>query len=223
MSKNEIITANKDDFTINNDELLWNPKIIAFLIKMGKITMHYRCMHEIASQQNHKLNRNYKIAEAIFTVLITVIQGSEVYSLIFGNGLDSDKTLLLCLGSIAIAFLIIAGIIIGIKHVSEFEKFSIEHEQTAIKFGEINLSIQNQLSLNLKDRDNDRDFLKYTIKSFNDLMNTAPKLDISIKCDYLNNKEDNDIFNIEEVVTKYNNYKEDDKAVDYQLERWLKN
>jgi hypothetical protein len=99
------------------------------------------------------------------------------------------------------------------------------------------------LSINIDDREKDRDFLKNTIKSFNDLLYLAPKIRIETKSEYIENSEENDVFNPItdnhgniQIVIQHDEHKPDQdknntqnqqvaKKVDlqskYQFDRWL--
>lgn len=225
----------------SDDSKPWNYKFLIFLRKIGKKTMGYRWMHDQEAQYNEDTNSKYTITEIIILSFIGIISGGELLGLIFNSGLGDNKIALIVLTCVQLVVLFGYSVIKGIRETSEFDKNVFQHNYASSKFGEINLSIQNQLTLNIKDRDTDKDFLKNIIKSFNDLLYIVPKIRKSIKDKYIEGSEDNDMFNplitdengnikivIHDGTTNLNDSKtksDDVNTLDsknkYQIDRWL--
>ena len=215
----------------------WNYKIILFLKKMGAKTMAYRWMHDYEAQKYEKISDIYKILEIIILALLGMVTGGEMVGLIFGTGLNKNRIALIVITSVQMVILLIYSIVKGIHDASHFERKMQLHNHSSYKFGEINLSIQNQLSLNLSERDPDKIFLKNIIKNFNDLMFVSEKISTKAKKKYLKNIEDDDVFqpfieddegrlqivihNKKDIEEGKNN-SDNDLKKDYEINRWLR-
>lgn len=230
----EIAMEIKGDITNLDTNGSWNYKIVLLLQKIGKRTMGYRWMHDQESQNNDAQDNKYMIAQIVLNVLNAVISGSIMVTLIYAANLQNDLTTLYILTAITLALQIASGVVTGIRESSDFSETSIKHNYAAIKFGELNLDIQNQFSLNIDARDTDKDFLKNIIKRYNDLNMTSPKISDDVKQKYVASDEDNDVYN-PIIVGDYNNIQMSDKKNDrmqdddiekgskskYEIERWL--
>lgn len=216
----------------------WNYKILLLLRKIGKKTMGYRWMHEQESQYNEDMETKLTIYEIVILSLLGIVTCGEFVGFIIDLGLDNNRIIYIVLTSFQLLFLCVSGIIKGYKEANKFSTNQTDHNYAASKFGEINLNIQNQLSLNLSDRDRDKDFLKNIIKNFNDIMFLAPKIREEVKKKYLEEADENNIFNpitedintLQVVVIKdeLEDEKKNDKLIDeinlkskYQIDRWL--
>lgn len=215
----------------------WNYKIILFLKKLGTKTMAYRWMHDYEAQRNEGLSDIYKIIEIVILSLLGVLTGGEMIGLIFSTGLHKNKIALIVITSVQILILLVYSIVKGVHEASHFERKMQLHNHSSYKFGEINLSIQNQLSLNLSERDPDKIFLKNIIKNFNDLMFVSEKISKKAKKKYLKNIEDDDVFQpfIEDDEGRLQIVIHDKKDIeqvqhnvdhdfkkDYEINRWLR-
>lgn len=223
----------RGDLTNIGTDGVWNYKIVLLLQKIGKRTMGYRWMHDQESQNNDTQNNKFMIAQIVLDVLNATVTGSTMVALVYSANLQNDLTTLYILTAISLAIQIASGVVTGIRESSDFSNIAAKHNYAAIKFGEINLDIQNQLSLNVEDRDTDKDFLKNIIKRYNDLNMTVPQISDDVKKRYVASDEDNDVYN-PIIIGDYNNIqivdkKSDDKEVDeekgskskYEIDRWL--
>jgi hypothetical protein len=205
----------------------WNNNILKLLNKIGRKTMGYRWMHDQASQFNQNSHNTYKIVEIILAAVLDLITGGELCGFIFNNGLNQDKTLIITIACIQFVLLIVSHVIVGIKTASDFEKNVSRHDHAATKFGEINLSIQQKLALEIKYRGDDKEFLNHIIKTFTDLLVIAPKIDQKIQNEYVEKSEDNDIFSTplinEDDLTDVKIQSEEEAEHNYQIDRWLRN
>lgn len=200
----------------------WNPKIISLLQRIGKNTTGYRWMHDKAAQYNHIMSIRYKISEVILMTLIELITGGELCALIFNNGLNTNKTIMIAITCVQLVLMTFHGIIVGIHTASDYDKNIIQHDHVATKFSELNLNIQNQLSLHVNDRSNDKEFLNTTIKTFTDLLLIAPKINRHIQNEYVTRYNDDDVFS----PISYENNNDEiqielETSSNYQIDRWV--
>lgn len=211
----------------NEEHTLWNNNILVLLNKIGRKTMGYRWMHDQASQYNQKIHKNYKIVELVLAAMLDLLTGGELCGFIFNNGLNLNKSLIIGIACTQFILLLISHIISGISTVSEFEKNISQHDYASTKFGELNLSIQQKLALDIHVRGDDKEFLNHIIKSFSDLLVIAPKIDQWIQDEYIEKSADNDVF--APISTDTNSVSSDEVQIpleevsNYQIERWLKN
>jgi hypothetical protein len=217
----------------------WNNKIVMLLNKIGRKTMGYRWMHDQASQHNQSKHLQFKIVEVILAAMLDLLTGGELCGFIFNEGLNTNKTLIITITCIQFALLLVSHIITGIKITAEFDKVISQHDYAAKKFGEINLSIQQKLALEVEVRGDDKEFLNHMVKAFSDLLEIAPKIEQKIQDEYVEKASDNDVFapisaDVEtghsafptENVGSEHSHEERipiEKTSNYQIERWLRN
>jgi hypothetical protein len=234
----------KTKITINdNDTNPWNYRIILLLQKIGKKAMGYRWMHDQEVQNNEGEESKYLTIEVVLTAVNDMITGSSLISLIYGINANANITVLIGLTIASLTVELVYAVIKGIRETSCFAEYATKHNYAETRFSEINLEIQNQLSLNIKDRDTDKDFLKNIIKKFNDLILIVPKITQDVRNKYIEASEDNDVYNtmlvgdygnIQIVVDK--NKKDENEADEettepsknisksqYEINRWLQN
>ncbi|QKF94129.1 hypothetical protein QKU48_gp0671 [Fadolivirus algeromassiliense] len=227
---------------LNNEGQPWNYKIVLLLQKIGKKSMGYRWMHDQESQLNETKNLRFLIVEVVLLSIMGCLTGSQMIGLLASSGLSDDKTTQIVVSAITILFVLILAIIKGIRETSKFNDNAQRHTEAARKFSEISLDIQNQLSLNIDDRDTDKDFLNSIISKFNDTMSSAPKISQDVQNRLVEASEEHDVYNplvigdygnIQIVMDKENiedaNQEEKDteddsykKKSQYQVDRWLR-
>ena len=220
----------------SNDNQPWNYKIILFLKKVGTKTMGYRWMYDHEAEHFEHMDDLFKIIEIVLLAILGLLTSGQLITLIVTSGAQY-KIAWIVVTAIQLILVLIYAIVKGIHDTMEYPREIFRCNYSALKFGGINLDIQNQLALNLSDRDTDKVFLKNITKSFNDAIYTAPKLQNRTKKQYLKNIEDDDVFqplqedsmgNIRLVIQDKKDIEkdiDDDKKEskrDYQVERWLK-
>lgn len=211
----------------------WNYKIVLLLQKIGKKTMGYRWMHDQESKNNNDQDGRYMIADIVLKLINGLLTGSSMASLVSNPDIADNIIVLYILTALALIIELASGVITAIRESNNFADTAIKHNYAATKFSEINLDIQNQLSLNLKDRDTDKDFLKNIIKKYNDLIMIVPQISEEVKNTYIASSDENDIYN-PIIVGDYNNIQIIDKKEeietndtdrkvksDYEINRWL--
>lgn len=190
-------------------------------------------MHDQEFKIKNAVNRKYMIADIVFKVITGILTGSTIASLVSNSNYTSDMTFIYIFTGISLVFQLVSGVLTGIRETSDFNGIALQHSSASSKFGEINLNIQEQLALNIDDRDPDKEFLNTTIKSFNDIYGSVPPIGEKTKQKYIASDEDNEIYN-PIIVGDYNNLQLVDKKNDskkddddtgakakYEIDRWL--
>ena len=226
----EMTDVNNIDSSQSNEP--WNYKIMLLLVKIGKKTMGYRWMHDQEAQYNERMNTKFKIVEAIILAFMAVFSSGQFVNFIVSTNLEKQKIFYVVMNVLQLVFIFITYIIKGYCDVNKFEKNTSDHRYTSTKNSEINLDIQQQLSLSIKDRETDNQFLRNVIKRFNDVSFLAPPIRTVTKNNFLKESNDNDIFN--PIIANHDgenlqimindnqdNNNEPDLQMKYQIDRWL--
>ncbi|MEM3061966.1 MAG: hypothetical protein QW303_00270, partial [Nitrososphaerota archaeon] len=135
------------------------------------------------------------LLEMFILAMLATITGASFINFLVGIGLDGNRILYIVLSLSQMAVVFLAGIIKGYRSVMKYEKLKSDHKYAALKNAEVNLSIQYQLSLNVRERTNDKIFLKRMIKYFNNILSLSPQIRESTRKRYLRQSEEDDIFN----------------------------
>lgn len=232
-NKIELITDKSQNEIIDNiaNDSPWNFKILLLLRKIGKKTMCYRWMHEQEAIYNESMDNKLHVAEMLTLAIIGTLTGSSFVT--FLTTTDNNGILYIVLSVAQLITLFISAVIKGYRSVEKFENRVTQHIQAASRIREINLDIQYQLSLNIKDRDVDKNFLKTTIKNFNDILLLAPSIRQATKNKYLEESKENDMFNPiitdadGELKIMINDDNVSDPPIDsqstFQIDRWMRN
>lgn len=228
-------TSNEDiNDDISNDDSPWNYKILLLLRKIGKKTMGYRWMHEQESQYYNMMDIRYGIYEMLLLAFLGTVAGAGFINFIVNSGLNDNKIIYIVITTVQLTTVFLAAIVKGYRKVNQYQKNKSDHFFAALKNAELNLNIQYQLSLNINVRDDDKVFLKGVIKNFNDILFLSPSIREITKKKYLEESNDNDMFNpiitnndgnlqiiINESAKTYNNDISPDSKMKYQIDRWL--
>lgn len=208
----------------------WNENILILLKRLGNKAMGYRWMHEQESLEMLNKDSKFSKIEIILLALIGAVTSGEFITFLVEADLYEHKVVAICVLSLHILMLVGYGILKSMRESGNYPKESFEHKYSSIRFGELGLDIQNQLSLNVEDRDTDKVFLRNTIKTYNDLMLISPKVDPDTMDKYVNAIEDNDIYTpliIDVAKDVSSTTVETDvssaKNLDHEIKRWLHN
>src|SRR5581483_8036424 len=123
-------------------------------------TMGYRWMHEQEFQYYETMHTRLSIIEMLILAFLGTITGGGLINFITGTGIDNNKIIYIIITTIQIVTIFIVAIIKGYGNVVKYEKKMNDHLNASLKNSELNLNIQTQLSLNIKDRESDVTFLK---------------------------------------------------------------
>jgi hypothetical protein len=229
---------------IDDSKKKWNYNILLLLKKIGEKSMGYRWMHDRDALNNDEQRTTFLKIEIVLGTLLSVVTGGELIGFLASEGFSNNKILQIVLMILQLLLIAGYGVIRGYEDSSDFDKSKYDHTFAASKFGAINLNIQNQLALNIEDRDHDRDFLKNIIKEFDDLMLTSPQIDRSTMNAYIKATENYSIYKptivggidtIEIVIDNGSNNKlsnvvssekekiheDQESKLKYELNRWL--
>jgi len=207
----------------------WNYRMLLLLQKIGKKTMGFRWMHDQESKINNTVNKKYMIADIVLKVITGLLTGSTIGTLVTGS---NNSIVLYIFTGISLAFQLVAGIITAIRESNDYGNVATQHNSAAAKFGEINLEIQYQLSLDIEDREQDKDFLRNTVDKFNNLKGSIPPISETVKKKFIASDEDNEIYN-PIIIGDYDHIQLDKKnehrkideetgsKTKYEIDRWL--
>jgi hypothetical protein len=154
----------------------WGIAIVLLLKKIAEKSLGYKWMHYTDHSHYEDKDRLYTILDVILTVLIGAISSAEFVGIIAKSGIENNIIALAILNGIIILLTVIAGIIKGIWTSGDYPRLIHEHKYNSSKYDEIHLQIQNQLALNIKDRDSDKAFLRTMLTNYNRLLFEAPSI-----------------------------------------------
>jgi hypothetical protein len=203
----------------------WNYKIVLLLKKIGKKTMGYRWMHEQDAKYYDNINSKLAVVEMLLLAFLGTLSGGQFVYFMINSGLNQNPIVYIVLSVVQLVSIFAAAIVKGYRDVSKFENLRAEHNYVALKNAELNLDIQYQLSLNVKNREDDKSFLLHIIRKFNDILFLSPKIREKTKKHYLEESDDNDIFNpimidTAPTGTQIQNTPQSSE-LKYQIDRWL--
>ena len=194
-------------------------------------------MHEEEAKNYDKKDTKVSISELIIITFVTILSGTGFANFLIVSDLNKNKIIYVILTAIIVIVTFASLFIKGYRLLYKYDKRKFDHQIAALKNMKINLKIQFQLALNIKDRKNDIIFTNQIIKKYNDLMSLSPQIRDGTKKKYLEKAEDNDMFNpiitdadgmLQIVIHDDKNIKENgedniDSKMKYQIDRWLQN
>lgn len=221
----------KEVCMVECDDQPWNYKILLLLKKIGKKTMGYRWMHEQEAIYYDDRDIKFGIAQMIIITILGFISGTGLINAISGTGLENNVVFITVVNILNLIGLVVLAIVTKYPEINKYSDMKNSHANAANRYAELNLAIQSQLSLNLKDRESDKMFLQSVIRIFNSILFLSPPIREKTKKKYIEGSEDNDIFNplISEgdglQIIVRNGNEQDNKDIDstlkYQIDRWI--
>ena len=172
----------------------WNSNILMLLKKLGTKMTAYRWMHHRESTNMINKENILSKTELVLMIVFGTILGSEFISVLAESGLNENQIVMISMLVIRIVIMTIYAIVKGMRESGDLLHRSYKHKYASTRFGELSLEIQNQFSLNVEDRENDKAFLKNIIKTFDELMLVVPNISEKVSRSYLEAIEDNDIY-----------------------------
>jgi hypothetical protein len=128
-------------------------------------------MHNIESKHCLKMLYVLRTIEKILLGVISLLGTVEFIQLTSTSGIDEDITSVIIITLLQLSLVIILGIVIIFKDAGNYPDKTSMHNSSIGKFNEINLKIQEQLSLNKEDREQDKVFLQLIITEYNVALN----------------------------------------------------
>jgi hypothetical protein len=141
---------------INNS---WNDKNERLIVSIGENSAGYKWMHEKNAQM-------YNIIS--MTLGLTLI--------ILNTGLSAQTLIPNSLTILQDIIIYIVTLISVVKNFLKHEELAAKHNSVASKFGELYHRIQQQMVLYRKDRQNALEFIKTSLKTYDDLIVNGPEI-----------------------------------------------
>lgn len=168
----------------------WNNRIKLLLKKLGEKSMGYRWMHDQENIHYLKIDEIVNFVQITIGAILTILNSSGLVSLYTNN--DHIVIFTLTLSNLVLSAIL--TIIIGIREKSDYRSIAQNHRDTAYRFTLIYHSIQEQLSLNIKDRHSDKVFMSEKIKEYNDLMQSKQNIRKKIVDKYICETKNTNIY-----------------------------
>lgn len=172
----------------------WNYGIQLMLKKIGEKAAGYKYMHKQDQFYMEKVNNRYWIVEIVLLAILGALTSGEFVGLLADTGLRSNIIGLIIITGLQVVFIAGSGVVKNLRENGQYPTLIWQHQYMSAKFNEINLEVQEQISLNLADRASDKDFLKSVIKTYNHLMETAPSIRETTIENYINGTNSYDIY-----------------------------
>lgn len=219
----------------------WNRRTMMLLKKIGEKALGYRWMHYEEFKYNETMFTRYNNIEMILMAISSGFAGALLFVQSLGV---TDQVVLIVLTAIIMGTSLLSVITKIVKDNNDYPKLIFDHKYNSTKYGEINLTIQNQLALNIADRESDKEFVQNIIKNYNVLLFEAPSIRGKIMREYTEKTKDSkiskpvDVETIEIVVENNddNNYvttpmmsghridgTQSTSRYGYEIDRWLSN
>lgn len=160
---------------------MWNQKIEETIRKIGESARGYKIMHMYASAQNLFIHNTLMYTTMGMGGLSAILSSVDFYA----NHIVL-KILVICIT-------IIASSIVAIVKVSRFDQKSETNKTAAAKYTSLEGNIWRQLSLEPADRVGAREYVDWISKSFDDLFEASPLLDIEIYRKYIKYAKKNNL------------------------------
>jgi hypothetical protein len=220
---------------MSNINKKWDMNIMIQLKKIGEKSAGYRWMHDLEKQHYTQMNKVYDYIEIIILAVLTTITSGDVVLLFNTN----NYRIFLSISEISL--LLIYWITRGIHNSNEYNSKIISHRNSSLRFNELYMNINNEISISDKNKIKENDFLKEKTKEYTNILDTSPEIrnytirkyidataneDIhkptitgSIdKIDISNKDTNNNDVNISINENKNTNI---DKRLNMELERWI--
>ena len=146
-----------------------------------------QCHYEI-------VNTRFYVIEIITLAVLGILTGGEFVSLMANTGLSGNTVALSIITGLQLLIIALYLVVKGLRENGKYEDCIWQNKYYSAKFNELNLEIQEQMSLNLDDKAKDKDFLKSIIKTFNHLMEVSPSVRNKTVERYIDGTKDIDIY-----------------------------
>ncbi len=250
-STNTVEIRNDDQIPLNNNlsnRTSWNRSIVELLKKIGERSLGYRWMHNYESDYFASIESKMATLEMLLIGLIGVLETVTFIGAISGVEIVSNLSVILSILGVQILLTFLFGIVKTIRENSNYPKQSFDHKYCSNKFNNINLKIQEQFSLEIERRDDDKTFTHHLLNNYNELLFESPSVRNKTMKKYMNGTKDSKInkpitiaeingmdimLNDEYAINNINhnqtsifntdNTNNGDEKFNYELNRWLQN
>lgn len=177
----------------SSDRQSWNNNIMLFLKKISEKALGFKYMHSQNKSYCEKQNSKFSKYEIIFFSILSALTSGEFVGVVSDSNLRENVLFVGIITGCQIILLIILGIIRGFKEDGDYKSEAWRHKYTSSKFNEISFDIQKQFLMDIRDRQSDRDFVGNIIKTYNQLMESAPSIEDDIMKKYMSATQDSNI------------------------------
>jgi hypothetical protein len=167
----------------------WNYRIQLMLKKIGDKCMGMRYLHKEEQEYYEKMDELYLTRETYLLALQGVSAGIQL-GIVGTEGVAENRTIFIIVSCLSLLLIAIHYILKNTRVNQEFIRHEIAHKELSTKFNRINLDIQEQFALDLKDRESDKTFLTSIIRSFNDQLDNRETIRKEAKDAYISATED---------------------------------
>ncbi|AYV78738.1 MAG: hypothetical protein Edafosvirus29_2 [Edafosvirus sp.] len=231
----------ESDDVDNTNKKPWNNRMKLLLKRLGEKSMGYRWMHDQENAHFLKLDNTFNNLQIILGTLLATLNSTGLATLYANTA--NNFNIIFSLTLIGLILSAILTIIMGIREKNEYNTIAFNHKDTASKFTKIYHSIQEQLSLDMEDREIDKEFLGKKIREYDELMQNKPNIRKKILDKYvdetkniniykpiitdefenidIDDDNDNTVINIKSKNELHD--KDKQKKIDYEISRWLNN
>lgn len=178
----------------------WNRAIVELLKKIGERSLGYRWMHNLESDYYESLDSKLAMIEVLLLGLLGVLTSVQLIGAaiptLTGTADTTNTTntiIILTITIIQLLLTCIFGIIKSIRENSNFPQQSYKNKYASNKFNSINLKIQEQFSLELDKRDDDKTFTHHLLGQYNDLLFESPSIRSKTMKKYVEGTKDSKI------------------------------
>jgi hypothetical protein len=172
----------------------WNYGVMLLLKRVGDNANGFKWMHSVEQQKCEDKYDTYATVEIILLSLTSCLTGSEFIGLMASSEIQDTKITLIIITGLQIILGLIYTIVRSLKESGDLKTTSATHKYLHTKYSRLNFDIQEQFTLDVKDRIVDRDFIRIITRSFNDLLESGISISKDTMREYIdafNNKEIN--------------------------------
>ena len=211
----------------------WNHRIKLLLKKIGEKSMGYRWMHDQEAKYFLKIGYWFGVGQIILSSFLSIMSSGTLIGMASDMDPDDGDEILVIATVCELCTSFILLVLIGIKEQSDFKGKANQHQRTAHMFAKIYRSIQEQMTLDIEERENDRIFLREKIQQYDLLMDGALEVRSGTMEKYITATENHDIYkpaligDVDGIEIDMDDERQNKDSPDehgkYEIERWLQN
>jgi hypothetical protein len=183
--------SNKSDLNPNvNDLNSCDYGVQLMLKKIGEKSAGYKWMHKQEQFDLEKTNGRYQIIEIILLAILGALTSGEFIGLLADSGLRENNTGIIVISGIELFFLTIYSVVKSLRENGDYQTLTWQNKYMSSKFSEINMDIQEQISL----KTSNVPFLRQTIKLYNQLLENSTTIQQNTIQKYIEGTQDINIY-----------------------------
>lgn len=177
---------NSDNLVGMNDSLgPWNKKMIMLLKNVGEKALGYRWMHDVDAAYYAVVDYKFAFVENIFLAILTTFTSGSIFIILFNTGIYTNVAAMAIINIIILLITLVYIMIKGAHEIGKYGDLVRAHKYSALKYHNVSSDIQEQLTLDVAKRDNDKQFITNVLKIFKVVQYEAPDIRIGTKNSYL--------------------------------------